>query len=227
MGASVVKLKQIQNLIEADYKQEASLIIKGLLQEDPSDYDAWELLAEVTSGAAKDLCLQKAEFLRANNPKPGDDKTVPFVVEPRTMAKPEPPITPQIQKTKPKPVVQPPADANFDGSKLLRWSAIVAAGLALGILAIIFINQFFGGNQAVEAQSNTEPEMIAAVFDQSESEMDEQAAEGPEPTSTPEAEDSNDEAALENEEVKTQATLPPTKNPQPPQTTRAGKEVNL
>ncbi|MEM8861632.1 MAG: hypothetical protein AAGD96_25185, partial [Chloroflexota bacterium] len=89
MAATAEKLDHIQKLIDSGFTQDASVLIKGCLQEDSSDYDAWELLAQVTSGSARELCLEKARYLRQNGPKVDDDKTIPFVVEPRSRAKPK------------------------------------------------------------------------------------------------------------------------------------------
>ncbi|MEM8862435.1 MAG: L,D-transpeptidase, partial [Chloroflexota bacterium] len=170
---------------------------------------------------------EKARYLRQTAPKVDDDKTIPFIVEPRSRAKPKPPQIPirqphQIASKTAKKNAQ--ADADFNGSSLLRWSAIFAVGLALGILAIIFINQFFGGNQPAEAQSSSEAEMVAAVFDETSNFDSDSAQNSPQaekPTATPEPTenvDPNDEAIL--------PTLPPTNTPEPTLQQLAAKDVN-
>ena len=227
MGATVEKLDQIHNLITAGYTQEASLMIKGLLQQDPADYDAWELLAQVTTGAAKDLCLQKAEHLRMQSPKPNDDKTVPFTIEPRPRVHPQPASEANRKKVEPTPQKAPPADAHVNGSALLRWSAIAAAGIVLGILLIVFINQFFGGNQAAEALSGNEAELTAAIFDQRPS-TDDDSNSVVVASATPTAleTDVSEEDTSADSDIETSATLPPTNTPQPTLQQLAAKDVS-
>ncbi len=206
MSVPAEKLTQAENLIQAGYKQEAALLLRTILQTDQENWRAWNLLSQVTSGSAQELCLQKAASLKNML----GDETMPY--EP-VKTELDTPVQPLVAATSPQvprlveekspvqrtnaqeksPASTEAVSSGREGSRLRYWSSIAISGILLGCLAIFLINLFapsFNGQNNASAENEPaaiDTSMVAAVFETAT------------PTEVPLEEVANDEADAESQ----------------------------
>ena len=170
MNASAGKLTQAENLIKANYKQDAALVLRQILQNEPENWRAWLALSKVTHGAAKELCLQKADVLQKlaeTTPTVHEQELDPTVrYEPATAIQ-------AAQPKQPKPVatsnVELAHPVTSERSNLRHWATVGLVGILLGCLAIFALNAMAplwnGQSQAIAQDTDGEADLVAAVFE--------------------------------------------------------------